>query len=325
MIELRNVTKEYNENLESFKALDDVSLSIFESSVGIVGYSGAGKSTLVRLINGLIEPTSGSIFVEGKEINKLSRKELNETKKNIGMVFQHFNLLLQSTVYQNIKEALKISKYPNKEIDSRIDELLKSVDLYDKKNSYPSQLSGGQKQRVGIARALANKPKYLLLDEATSALDYKTSIEIIELLKKIKKEYNLTIVFISHQIEILKEICDRIIVMEDGKIVEDKETIQLFINPEAEATKSLIKSVVLDTVDKTDKDVYQIIYHNNDYGDALLSKVVKKYDCLINIVSAKTIDVDSKTIGFLHVNITGTQVKEAIEMLIENKLEVKKL
>lgn len=217
MIEISNVKKVFKNKKTEIHALKDVSLKVEKGDIfGIVGYSGAGKSTLLRLVNLLEKPDSGSVKIKGKEIVYLSERELNKLRKNVGMVFQQFNLLEAQTVYQNLKIPLIISKMSKSDIDKRIDELLEFVGLGDKKNVPVSKLSGGQKQRIGIARALATGPEILLCDEATSALDPKTTKSILELLKKVNQEFRITILLITHEMEVVKQICNKVAVMQDG-------------------------------------------------------------------------------------------------------------
>ena len=323
MIQIQQVTKAYKlKNKTTFLALDEVSLNINKNeSLGIIGYSGAGKSTLLRMINLLIKPDKGTILLEGKDLSKLNRKELNETRQKIGMIFQNFNLLNQLTVYQNIKLTLDISNY-DKDKDQRVKEVLTQVGLLDKKDEYPSKLSGGQKQRVGIARAIANQPQYLLCDEITSALDQKTANEIIELLNTIKETYQMTIIFITHQIDMARKLCDRMVVMENGKIIEDQKTIDLFINPKEPTTKQLIQSDLED--EKLKKEhVFKLIYVDNQ-NETILSDTIKKYQINTNILQAKTIELKNQVIGYLLIEITGEKQEEAINYLNQNGIEVKK-
>ncbi|MEF2783469.1 MAG: ATP-binding cassette domain-containing protein, partial [Clostridium sp.] len=222
MIRLEQVSKTFDSAAGNVHAVEDVSLTIHDKEIyGIIGFSGAGKSTLVRLINLLERPTKGSVIVNDKDLTKLKDKELREMRKRIGMIFQHFNLMRSRTVYQNIAFPLKGSSLSKEEIDKKIKRLLELVDLSDKINAYPSQLSGGQKQRVAIARALANDPNVLLCDEATSALDPQTTKSILRLLKKVNEELGITIVLITHEMAVIKEICDRVAVMELGHVVEE--------------------------------------------------------------------------------------------------------
>jgi len=221
LIEIVNLNKVYENNKTKVNALENINLKINKGEIfGIIGLSGAGKSTLIRTINRLEEPTSGSILIEGENIINYSNIELRKCRQQIGMIFQHFNLLKSANVFDNIAYPLKICGYKKDYIKQRVYELLNLVDLSDKANSYPSQLSGGQKQRVAIARALANNPKILLCDEATSALDPKTTKSILYLLKNLQEKLNLTVILITHQMEVVNQICDRVAVIEQGSIVD---------------------------------------------------------------------------------------------------------
>lgn len=222
MIKLRNLYKEFKTHSDTVTALNDVSLNIKKGEIyGIIGLSGAGKSTLIRTINRLEEPTSGTVSINGVELTALTQKELRKERQKIGMIFQQFNLLSSRTVAGNIGFPLELSNYPKAKRQDRISELLSQVGLEDKKNAYPSQLSGGQKQRVAIARALANTPDVLLCDEATSALDPKTTQSILRLLKQINHNNDLTIILITHEMEVIKEICDKVAVIENGIITSE--------------------------------------------------------------------------------------------------------
>ena len=221
MIEIVNLSKVYENNKTKIKALENINLKINKGEIfGIIGLSGAGKSTLIRTINRLEEPTSGNILIDGENIIKYNNKELRKSRKEIGMIFQHFNLLKSANVFDNIAYPLKICGFKKDYIQKRVYALLELVDLSDKANAYPSQLSGGQKQRVAIARALANNPKILLCDEATSALDPKTTKSILELLKDLQSKLKLTVVLITHQMEVVNQICDKVAVIEKGSIVD---------------------------------------------------------------------------------------------------------
>lgn len=241
MIKISNLSKEYNTPYGKISALKNINLEVKKGDIfGIIGFSGAGKSTLIRCINRLEEPDSGEIVVDGVDLTKLNKKSLNKARKKIGMIFQQFNLLDSRTVYQNIAFPLELEGINKKKIKQRVEEILELVDLSDKRNAYPSQLSGGQKQRVGIARALANKPDILLSDEATSALDPLTTFSILELLKDINQKLNITIVLITHELEVIKYICRNTAVIEKGKITEQGETEELFDNPKSETLRRFL-------------------------------------------------------------------------------------
>lgn len=245
MIKLSHIEKIYDSPAGKVHALKGIDLEIKKGEIyGIIGLSGAGKSTLVRCINMLERPTSGEVFVDGKDMTKLSESELREERKKIGMIFQHFNLLSSATVYENIAFPLTLSKTPKDEIEKKVLPLLELVGLKDKANQYPAQLSGGQKQRVGIARALASDPKILLCDEATSALDPQTTKSILALIKDINKKLSLTVVVITHEMQVIKEICDKVAVISDGVIAERGPVLEVFTNPQHKITKEFI-SVLL--------------------------------------------------------------------------------
>jgi len=242
MISISNISKEYSTPYGKVTALKNVNLTIEKGDIyGIVGFSGAGKSTLIRCINRLEEPDSGNIIIDGIDITALDNKALNKSRKKIGMIFQQFNLLDSRTVSENISFSLELDKMPKKKIKERVEEILELVDLSDKKDAYPSQLSGGQKQRVGIARALANKPDILLSDEATSALDPLTTYSILELLRDINKKLNITIILITHELDVIKYICKNTAVIEQGEIIEQGQTESLFLNPKSATLKKFIE------------------------------------------------------------------------------------
>jgi D-methionine transport system ATP-binding protein len=242
MIGIRQLRKTFEgTGNQGVTALDNVNLDIGRGDVfGIIGPSGAGKSTLLRCINMLEKPTSGSIYIDGTEITGLTKRDLRVVRRQVGMVFQHFNLLSSRTVYRNIAFPMEISGIPKTEIDKRVQELLGLVGLEDKASAYPSQLSGGQKQRVGIARALATRPKVLLCDEATSALDPRTTRSVLELLRSINKQFGLTIVMVTHEMQVIKQVCSRVAVIENGGVVEQGSVQDLFTRPGAEITKGLL-------------------------------------------------------------------------------------
>ena len=241
MITVNNVSKTFNTPTGKVEVLKNINLTVEDGDIfGIIGFSGAGKSTLIRCVNGLEKPDSGDIIIGKNDITKLNRKELRNARKKIGMIFQQFNLFDSKTVYENIAFPLEISGYKKDKIRERVEEILALVELSEKKDAYPLQLSGGQKQRVGIARALANEPDVLLSDEATSALDPQTTFSILELLKNINKRLNLTIVIITHELDVLRYCTNNMVVLEDGHIVETGNTENLFLNPRSDTLKKFI-------------------------------------------------------------------------------------
>ena len=328
VIEILNVEKVFKNKKSEVHALRNVSLKVEKGDIfGIVGYSGAGKSTLLRLVNLLEKPTSGSVKIEEREIINLSEKELNILRKNIGMVFQQFNLLESQTVYQNLKIPLIISETPKNSIDKRIEELLDFVGLKDKKNSSVSKLSGGQKQRIGIARALATHPKILLCDEATSALDPKTTKSILELLKKINNEFGITILLITHEMEVVKEICNKVAVMQDGEIKEQGNIIEIFTNPQENITKNFISSVINNNIPESLKKeldlnlpVVKLTFLGEKSGQPLISEINKKFDISTKILSASVNELGNTILGVLVVQLEGNPaIINEVEEFIKNR------
>lgn len=332
MIEIKNLNKTYHLKSGDVEAAKNVSLTIEDGEIyGIIGYSGAGKSTLVRCINLLEVPDSGEINVNGVQLTrmestpkgevlrKVSDKELNRARKGIGMIFQHFNLLDRSTVFDNIAYPLKYSGKSKQEIRERVHELLELVDLKDKENVYPSQLSGGQKQRVAIARALANNPGMLLSDEATSALDPEATESILNLLKKLNKQLGLTIVLITHEMTVIKTICSKVAVMENGAVVEQGDVYDIFAHPKQPITKKFINTVSnLSKIHKmiaeniplvqlsgNDKLV-KLIFENDCTGDAVISDISKKFDIKVNIVLANVEMIGDRPLGGIIVILKGS-------------------
>lgn len=241
-IEIISISKTFRAKDKIIQALDNVSFSVEKGDIyGIIGLSGSGKSTLIRCMASLLQPSSGRILFEGKEIQSMTPNQLRQFRLSIGMVFQHFNLFSSHTALENVSYPLEIFKVPFEERQKRAEELLELVGLFSKKNVYPSFLSGGEKQRVGIARALSNQPKILLCDEATSALDPKTTSEVLNLLKMIHKKMGITVVLVTHQMEVVKSICNKVAVMEEGSIIEQGLVSEVFANPKHTTTKQLLQ------------------------------------------------------------------------------------
>ncbi|MCR5089659.1 MAG: ATP-binding cassette domain-containing protein [Oscillospiraceae bacterium] len=355
MIEVRNVTKIFRSKDQELHAVDRVSLEIEDGQIyGIVGYSGAGKSTLVRCINLLECPDEGSITVSGfgsiacgadgarfipqgagpERSEKLTEKHLKNLRRDIGMIFQHFNLLDRSTVFDNIAYPLRHGGLNREQIRSRVLELLELVDLQEKANAYPSELSGGQKQRVAIARALARKPKILLSDEATSALDPDATESILRLLKELNTKLNLTIVLITHEMAVVKAICDRVAVMENGRVVEKGEVYQVFAHPEQPVTKKFVDSssglgrierlIETDSSILHDGTLIRCTYDKDCVGEALISEVSRRFGVNMNILLASLELLQGNPLGGLILLVDGDMDKRraAIQYLCENNVIV---
>jgi D-methionine transport system ATP-binding protein len=317
LIIVKDLVKIYKSKDKDICALDGVCLEIPKGQIfGVIGLSGAGKSSLVRCISSIEKPTSGEILIGGKNISKLSEKKLRTARKNIGMVFQHFNLLMNRTVFENIAFPLEIHHISRSEITSRVDELLELVGLTDKKNSYPATLSGGQKQRVGIARSLAIRPEILICDEATSALDPLTTHSILSLLKEINKKIQLTMLVITHEMSVIKDICERVAVMESGKIIEEGNVTDVFVKPKTALAKSFFedKNLLLS------HDIYSGILTGNSYVvkvnfigdnsvDPYISNAIKKFDVDIAILAGNIQQVAGTIIGTLIIEIRGSGEK----------------
>ncbi len=333
MIILDQVKKVFQTSSGQVTAVDSVNLEIKKGEIfGIIGYSGAGKSTLIRLLNLLERPTDGTVTIDGKDLTKVSAKELRLARQQIGMVFQHFNLLWSRTVYENIAFSLEIAGVKKNEIKPRVLELIQLVGLSGKENNYPSQLSGGQKQRVGIARALANNPKVLLCDEATSALDPQTTDEILDLLVTINRKYNLTIVLITHEMHVIQKICHHVAIMENGRIVEQGDVLTVFRTPSHSVTKRFVKQVVnedeslntLDTLSKQfpDGKIVLLKYFQGNAEKPFITNVIRKYDVDINIIHGKVVQTQDGGYGSLYVQLTGNDINSALNYLKEAGVEI---
>lgn len=338
MIWLKNVKKTYTSGNQNVEALKGINLHIEDGKIiGIIGYSGAGKSTLIRCINLLEKPTSGQVIVNDRDLTELSPKELRKSREKIGMIFQHFNLMNSRNVFQNVAYPLKGKGFRKDEIKTKVESLLELVGLIDKKIAYPSQLSGGQKQRVAIARALANDPQVLLCDEATSALDPETTQSILKLLKEINEKLKLTIVVITHQMEVVKEICQKVAVMEDGEIVEEGDILEIFTNPKTETTKKFISTVlrydrIYELINREsfigilreDEIVIRISFVGQNTGQAFISKLSRKFNVDASILFGNVEVIQDVPIGNLIVKASGTQdgLNLSIKYLKENNIQV---
>lgn len=337
MIELQHIDKIYHTSSGDLHALKDINLTINEGEIfGIIGLSGAGKSTLVRCINMLEKPTSGKVIVDGQEMTALGEEQLRKARQNIGMIFQHFNLLSSRTVFGNIAFPLEIQGLDKAAIQKKVEPLLDLVGLKDRADHYPSQLSGGQKQRVGIARALASDPKVLLCDEATSALDPQTTESILNLLRDINKRLHITIVMITHQMNVVKEICDRVAVIENGEIIEQGSMVVIFTNPQKATTREFVASIqhndLPDFVRKLDihkdykagdKALVSLSFIGDSAGEPIVSVLIKEYDTNVNILTANIENLQDTPFGTLLIEVEGDEahLKKALDYLHERKVK----
>lgn len=330
MIHIKDINKVYKNKNNTVVACKDINLTIEENDIyGIMGLSGAGKSSLIRLLNRLEEPTSGSIFVNDSDITKYSKVELREYRKKTGMIFQHFNLLESRNVMGNIAFALEIAGWKNKKaIEERVLELLDLVELSDKKNSYPAQLSGGQKQRVAIARALANSPKILLSDEATSALDPKTTKSILDLLKNIQKKLGLTIVLITHQMEVIRSVCNRAAIMDKGSVIEEGTVEEIFSNPKTDIAKEFVSHLIheeeeeVQLVRSAGKKLIKLSYLGESSKAPIISNLVKEFDVDVSIIAGSIDKLVTTNVGHLILELSGDKQDKSIEWLKKQGLGV---
>ena len=340
MIALQHVSKVFagSDKTKQVHAVDDVSLTIQDGDIfGIIGFSGAGKSTLVRCINLLERPTSGSVEVDGQELTRMSAKELRQARKKIGMIFQHFNLMPSRTIFGNVAYPLRGSGLSKEEIRAKVHSLLELVGIADKENAYPSQLSGGQKQRVAIARALANDPKILLCDEATSALDPQTTKAILRLLHHLNQTLGITIVVITHEMAVVKEICNRVAVMDHGKVVEEGTVFSVFATPKEPITRDFIKTTSnlqkieeLITDDspvvalKPGERIVRLSYVERNPSEPLISLITQKFGITLNIIFADVEIVQNAPIGGTVAIFSGDsgQIDAALTYLKEKNVGV---
>lgn len=330
MIELQGLSQRFPGGSGEVHALRDVNLSIAAGEVfGIIGRSGAGKSTLVRAINLLNRPSAGRVIVAGQDLTAMDSGALRQARRDIGMIFQHFNLLSSRTVFDNVALPLELAGKSRSEISDTVLPLLELVGLTALKDRYPAQISGGQKQRVGIARALASKPKVLLSDEATSALDPETTRSILELLKQINRELGLTIVMITHQMEVIKQVCDRVAVLEAGQVVETGRVIDVFLRPQHEVTRAMIGDVIAQELPPSvlkrvesrlgnGRDhVYRLAFTGAGVDQPVLAQAIRRYGLDFNILHGHIDEIQGQAFGSLAIMATGdlADVKAAMEYL----------
>lgn len=332
MIEIKGLCKTYTNGKDSFEALKDINITIEQGEIfGFIGLSGAGKSSLVRCISTLEESTKGEILVDGLDITKIRGSDLREARKKLGLVFQHFNLLMNKTVYDNVAFPLMISKKPKSFIQKRTLELLEMVGLEDKKDSYPARLSGGQKQRVGIARALAGEPSIVICDEATSALDPATTQSILQLIKDINKRLNITFIVITHEMSVIKEVCQRVAVLENGRIIESGKIIDVCVQPKTDTAKRFFGSAEINLESsiyknslKTPGIIIKAGFVGDDSTESYISDMIHKYSIDVSILSGNIEQINDTLVGWLIMKIGGgsESINKALEYLREQKIFV---
>ena len=338
MIELSHIEKTYNGPDGPVPALKGIDLTVENGEIyGIIGLSGAGKSTLIRCINLLERPTRGQVVVDGKDLTAMNARELRAARQNIGMIFQHFNLLTSATVYDNIAFPLRLADTPEEKIRAKVEPLLTLVGLSDKAHQYPSQLSGGQKQRVGIARALANDPKVLLSDEATSALDPQTTKAILELMRDINQKLGITIVIITHEMQVIKDICDKVAVIEDGVITERGPVLDVFTNPQRPLTKEFIsavmsselpaalqgKPIAKDPVSSAPLLVW-LTFIGDSADEPVIAALIRRFPIDVSILYGNIDHIKDTPYGRLLIGLSGAQdsIDEALTYLSQRDLRI---
>ncbi len=336
LIQLVDVAKTFHVNGVQIRAVDGISLDIHPGEIfGMIGHSGAGKSTAIRLINLLERPDCGKILIDGVEINALNPADLRAERRKIGMIFQHFNLLYAKTIFENVALPLRIAGVASDEfIKNRVSELLKRVGLEDQTDKYPSQLSGGQKQRVGIARALATEPKILLCDEATSALDPQTTQSVLRLLAEINEELNLTIILITHEMNVIRTICDRVAILEAGKIVEMGEVADVFLHPKHPTTKRFVmESEQISESDQEDDfshatgKIVRITFRGQATYEPILSKIMRECDADFSILAGRIDHIKNMPYGqlTLAINSNTDNVAQILQRLNKEDLRLEEL
>ncbi|WDE14932.1 ATP-binding cassette domain-containing protein [Acinetobacter schindleri] len=334
MIEFKDISKQYELKGQTLHALNRINLQIPTGSIfGIIGYSGAGKSTLIRLINLLERPTSGQVMINGTDFTALDAKSLRQERTQIGMIFQHFNLMQTKTVAANIEMPMKLLGWSKAEREKRLEELLDFIDLKHKRNAFPDELSGGQKQRVGIARALANHPKILLCDEATSALDPQTTKSVLQLLKRINQEQGITIVMVTHEMDVIETVCDYVAVMEKGDVIETGSTLQIFSQPQHPTTKNFIQTVLQQNLpvniltnleNQNHHSIYCLKFLGSSAQETVIQGVIKQFDISLNILFANMTEINGSVIGQMFIQLLGdpAQITAAIQYLRDHGVQV---
>ena len=328
IIQIKNVTKTFVGKDNQVEALKGISLDIERGDIyGIIGMSGAGKSTLVRCLNFLERPTTGTVLVEGKDLSAMSEKELRKTRTGIAMIFQHFNLLMQRSVLDNVCFPMEIVGVKKADARKRALELLRIVGLEEKAKSYPAQLSGGQKQRVAIARALANNPGILLCDEATSALDPTTTKSILQLLQQINRDFGITIVIITHEMAVVQEICSHVAIIDNGELAESGTVEEVFTSPQTTAAKRLVFMVNPQAKEMQSKRCIRIVFSENSSFEPVIANMVLECKMPVNILMADTKDIGGIAHGQMILQLPEDEAAAAkmIHYLRERKLTVEEV
>src|SRR5690625_205424 len=333
LIELKNISKIYKRNNTETKALNDINLHINKDDIfGVMGFSGGRISTLIRLVNYIEKPTTRKVVINNHDLSLYPVRKLRKLRKDIGMIFQHFNLLNSKTIYQNIAIPLVLEKENKKVIKKRVMELLEFVGLEDKADSYPNELSGGQKQRIGIARALATNPSILLCDEITSALDPNTTDSILKLLQKINETYNITIMIITHEMNIIQKICNRVAVMESGEVIEKGTVLDVFSHPKQSSTQNFVRTVIQDELPETVRKnmthipgsrLFQVDF--TDVTNETINELIKTYGITVNVLYATLNEIKNDTIGHMIIQLAGDSINEAILHLQAKEVNAKEL
>ncbi len=335
MLKLENIHKVYGTDKKRVEALKGINLEVEKGEIyGVIGFSGAGKSTLIRCVNLLERPTSGKVLIDGLNLQDITPSKLRQERKKIGMIFQQFNLLNAKTVFGNVAMPLVIAGTPKQKIKKKVTELLEFVGLADKANQHPEQLSGGQKQRVGIARALATDPHILLCDEATSALDPDTTQSILKLLRRVRNELGITILMITHEMNVIRDICDKVAVIDGGVIVEQGSVLDVFTEPKQSITKNFVRTIlndqippgILETV-KQNKDqsfIYRVLFKGTSTNDPLLSDTAKKFPVDVNVIYGMITELQGIPFGNLIVEFRGDQedVQQAINYIEQQNVSI---
>lgn len=337
MIKFEGVDKTYQLKNTKIHALNEIDLQIDQGDIyGVIGLSGAGKSTLLRLVNYLERPTNGEVIVDGRKLSDCSAQELRLIKKDIGMIFQHFNLLESKTIAQNVALPLILAKKTKPEIKERLSELLAFVGLSDKANSYPDELSGGQKQRVGIARALALSPKILLCDEATSALDPQTTQSILDLLKKVNAEYGITIMLITHEMSVIQKICNKVAVIDQGELIEQGSVLDVFGHPKHSITKNFVQTVVRTEIpdninrklkSQNIKSLTRLEMVGDHATEPILATLVNRFNLDVSVVFTNMTEIQDTTLAIWYVELIGNELDKqaAIAFLTEQNVRYKEV